>query len=91
VVERVATHPADVIVIATRNAHLNPAQADAVRLLAESAQHVILLALRNPYDAALIEGGTVICTSGDSAPSLQAAVEALAGHVRPAGRLPVEV
>jgi hypothetical protein len=50
-----------------------------------------LLALRNPYDASLIEGGTVLCTAGDSNPSLQAVVDALAGEFVPNGSLPVEV
>lgn len=90
-IAQVTAQLADVRVIATRNAHLNAAQAEAVRLLAESAPHVVLLALRNPYDANLIDGGTVICTLGDSTPSLEAAAEVLAGHVIPTGCLPVEV
>jgi hypothetical protein len=52
---------------------------------------VILLCLRNPYDALLLEAGTVICTLGDAAPSLQAAVDALLGEFTPSGKLPVDL
>lgn len=89
VAERIASERADIMLIATRNAHLNPTQAAAVRVLADSAPHVVLLALRNPYDASLVEAGNVICTAGDSLPSLQAVVEALTGQVIPSGHLPV--
>ncbi|MFW5708853.1 MAG: beta-N-acetylhexosaminidase [Chloroflexota bacterium] len=80
----------DVLVLATRSAHLIPAQADIVRKLAEHGAERVLVALRNPYDAGLIDGGTVICTAGDSSPSLQAAADMLVGHFEPSGRLPVE-
>jgi hypothetical protein len=50
----------------------------------------MLLCLRNPYDAALFDSAdTILCTCGDSPPSLAAAVAALAGAFRPAGVLPV--
>jgi beta-N-acetylhexosaminidase len=81
----------DVLVIVTRNAHLSAEQASYIRDLSKRGKHVILLALRNPYDASLIEGGTVLCTAGDSNPSLQAVVDALAGEFVPNGSLPVEV
>jgi len=90
-VAAVAKYAADVWVIATRSAHLNPGQSQAVRRFAQTDAAVILLALRNPYDAALLDGGTVLCTLGDSLPSLRAAGEALAGAFEPSGVLPVEV
>jgi beta-N-acetylhexosaminidase len=78
------------LILATRNAHLNPGQLALARRLAAAAKAVVLVCLRNPYDAAALPGvGTVICTCGDSAPSLQAAAEVLAGPFRPAGKLPV--
>jgi beta-N-acetylhexosaminidase len=82
---------AEVVILATRNAHLNPAQSKAVRILTDTGAHLILLALRNPYDASLIDGGTVICTAGDSQPSLEAISAVLTGEVSPSGRLPVEM
>jgi len=83
---------ADVLVLATRNAHLMPAQRALAQALIDLAPRTILLCLRNPYDAdALTGAGTVLCTCGDSTPSLQTAVDALLGTFVPLGRLPVSV
>lgn len=82
---------ADVLLIASRNAHLHATMADAVRALSQTSAHVMLLALRNPYDAALVEKATVFSTAGDSLPSLEALSEALVGAFEPGGRLPFEV
>ncbi len=86
---------ADIVIVASRSAHLNPAQAEMVRQIAAALhaaqRHLVLLALRNPYDAVLVATGTVICTGGDSAPSLLAAAAALTGEFVPSGRLPLEV
>ena len=78
---------AGALVVATRNAHLSPGQLGAVeRLLGRLS---VLVCLRNPYDAGVIEAGTTILTLGDSEPSLRAAADALLGEFRPAGRLMV--
>lgn len=78
------------LVIATRSANLNPKQLAFAQELINSAQQVVLVCLRNPFDAGLLTGaGTVICTCGDSAPSLEAAAEVLAGVFTPTGTLPV--
>jgi beta-N-acetylhexosaminidase len=81
---------ADVLIVTTRNAHLVPAQMAAVQPLIGNGKKVILVCLRNPYDAGILTGaGTVICTCGDSAPSLRAAVEVLTGQITPSAQLPV--
>jgi beta-N-acetylhexosaminidase len=82
---------ADVVVIATRNAHLNPAQqALASELLTEHGPKTILLCLRNPYDADLLPARAfTLFTCGDATPSLEAAADALAGAFTPTGVLPV--
>ena len=81
---------AEVLVLATRNAHLIPEQQVCARELMAGASPVILLCLRNPYDVNVLPGaGTIICTCGDSTPSLQAAVDALLGEFTPSGTLPV--
>lgn len=83
---------AETLVIATRNAHLIAAQLELAQELAGVARRVIVLCLRNPYDAPLFpQAQAVICTLGDSAPSLGAAVAALAGEFVPGGVLPVAV
>jgi beta-N-acetylhexosaminidase len=81
---------AEITVVATRNAHLFPAQRALAQELMGRGKRVILLCLRNPYDAGVLSGaGTILCTCGDSSPSLDAAVEALMGRFVPVAQLPV--
>ena len=84
---------ADVVVIATRNAHFNPAQqALASELLTEHGPKTILLCLRNPYDAGVLPASAfTLFTCGDATPSLEAAADALAGAFTPTGVLPVPI
>ncbi len=86
--ERLA-EDADALVLATRNAHLYPAQLEAARRLIAAGKPCVLVCLRNPYDAGALEIGSVLLTLGDAAPSLEAAAEALVGGYVPAGRLRV--
>lgn len=81
---------ADVLVLATRSAHLWPDELAQAQALMQAAPRTILVCLANPYDAAALPGAAaVLCTCGDGAPSLEAAVDALLGRFAPAGRLPV--
>jgi len=80
---------AEMLVLATRNAHLYPAQLEAAQALLAVGKPSVLACLRNPYDAGVLDAGTVLLTLGDAAPSLEAAAEALAGGYEPAGRLRV--
>lgn len=81
---------AGLLIVATRNAHLLPEQLRLAKELLGLGRPTILICLRNPYDAGLLrEADAVLCTLGDSAPSLDAAVSALAGQATPRGRLPV--
>jgi beta-N-acetylhexosaminidase len=92
VLERARTLAAgcDVLVLATRSAHLIPEQYALAREFLNSAPQTILVCLRNPYDAAVLVGAqTVMCTCGDTPPSIKAVVDALTGAFVPAGRLPV--
>lgn len=77
---------ADVLVVVTRNAHLAPKQLEDAKALLGVAHSSVLVVLRNPYDAGLLDADTVICTHGDSNPSILAAVDALAGDYVPAGQ-----
>ena len=80
----------DVLIVATRNAHLYPTQREAAQALIRAGRRTILLCLRNPYDAGVLSGmGAALFTCGDSTPSLQAAVDAILGRFTPSGRLPV--
>jgi beta-N-acetylhexosaminidase len=89
---RVLAQESDVLVLATRSAHLIPEQLELAREYLGLAKRTILLCLRNPYDAAVLSGAdTVLCTCGDSVPSINAIVAALRGEFVPTGRLPVPV
>ncbi len=81
---------AHLLILATRNAHLIPEELEIARELMTIAQHTILVCLRNPYDASVLaEADVILCTCGGSAPSIQAAVDALFGDFTPTGVLPV--
>lgn len=83
---------AETLVLATRNAHIIPEQLEQARELMRAAKQTILVCLRNPFDAPLLaDATTILCTLGDSAPSLDAAVDALRGKFTPTGRLPVSL
>jgi len=93
---RAAAKRASTLVLFTRNAHINAAQMAAARELIDVTRgqggHAVLVALRNPYDASVFnDADTILCACGDSAPSVEAAVDALSGAFRPDGRLPVAV
>ncbi len=83
---------ADLLIVATRSAHLNRQQlALAAEMLAAAPDgQTILLCLRNPWDAAALpDAPNVLATLGDAWPSVRAAVEALTGKTKPSGKLPV--
>jgi beta-N-acetylhexosaminidase len=84
---------AETLVLATRNAHLNAERLALCKSIVAQSRQAVLVCLRNPYDAGALGAGadSILCTCGDSAPSLEAAVEALMGDYIPTGSLPVEV
>ncbi len=83
---------AEVLVLATRSAHLIAEELDMAREFLSTARYSVLVCLRNPYDADVLLGaGTILCTCGDSTPSVHAAVDALTGLFVPTGHLPVPV
>ena len=82
----------EVLIVATRNAHMLPWQARAAQTVVNRHPEAILLCLRNPYDVDAISGaGAVLCSNGDSAPSLEAAVDAICGDFVPSGKLTVNL
>ena len=83
---------ADTAIVVTRNAHMQPAQLQLAQSICDGADKAVLICARNPNDAGLITGAdTVICTNGDSRPSLEAAVDAICGDYLPNGELTVEI
>jgi beta-N-acetylhexosaminidase len=80
----------DRVLVATRSAHLSPQQARKARALLTAAPTNALVALRNPFDGAILpDAQIVICTSGDAESQLEAAVDALLGMFAPAGTPPI--
>lgn len=81
---------AEIVVLVTRNAHLIEEEAALARQIAARAGRLILVCLRNPYDATLFpQAEVILCSCGDSQPSLVAVIEALMGVFKPSGKLPV--
>jgi beta-N-acetylhexosaminidase len=78
-----------VVLVATRNAHLLPTQLRAAKRILEAHSKTVLLCLRNPYDVQLLSASAVLCSCGDSTPSLEALVDAVLGEFTPNGKLPV--
>ncbi len=74
-----AAREAAITIIATRNAHLLPDQAERARQIAAQARTVVHLCLRTPYDAGLFDAAAVLATCGDGQPQLAAALRALRG------------
>lgn len=84
---------ADVLVLATRNANFIERQLEAAKQLAQLADSVILLCLRNPFEAADLSpyANVILCSCGDGTPSIQAVAEALLGSFESNGTLTVEL
>lgn len=81
---------AEVLLVATRNAHLIPRQRELAQEFLRAGRRSVLTCLRNPYDAGVLTGAeSILCTCGDSSPSLIAAAEALVGWFSPSALLPV--
>ncbi len=78
----------DVLIVVTRNAHMIAAQHHLASDLLTNGKQTILVVLRNPYDADVLPADAVLCTYGDSMPSLEAAAQALAGVYQPSGQRP---
>lgn len=83
---------ANTVILATRNAHMLPKQAELAQEIITKSKNVILVCLRNPYDAGILsDAQTIICTNGDSTPSLKSASDAIFGVYTPTGKLTVKL
>lgn len=85
-----AAKDADLVIVASHNAHLNAAQAAAIRRVLALNRPTVLAALRNPYDAsALPEAKTVIATYSYQVVSMNALVKRFFDEKIVGGQLPV--
>lgn len=82
----------DLVIVATHNAHLYPAQAALVRRVAQAGPPVVVVGMRNPYDLRdFPQVGTYIAAYSFRECSMQAAAEVIFGSIVPTGRLPVTI
>jgi beta-N-acetylhexosaminidase len=79
----------DLLILATRNAHLYEFEESFARSLIELAPLTIVLCLRDPHDAEVLRADVMLATCGDAAPSLEAVVDILSGAYQPDGVLPI--
>ena len=79
-------------VIVTRDAHLRPAQRDAVARILELAPDALVVSAHTPYDALLWpQARRVACIYGSGGVSLEGCADVLAGRALAGGRLPVRL
>ncbi len=82
----------ETLIVASRNAHMLPWQAGAAQAMIDRHPGAVLLCLRDPYDADVIsDAGIILCSNGDSGPSLEASVDAICGDYVPSGKLTVNL
>lgn len=88
--ERLAT--ADLVVVGTFSAHLQPAQAALAATVLASGTPSVTIALRTPWDLlAYPSARTHVCSYGILPPSMEATAAALLGEAPFDGRLPVAI
>jgi len=88
--ERLAT--ADLVIVGTVSAHLQPAQAALAAAVLASGKPTVTVALRTPWDLlAYPSTRTHVCSYGIRPPSMEALAAALFGEVPFVGRLPVDI
>ncbi|HEY0382729.1 MAG TPA: beta-N-acetylhexosaminidase [Candidatus Elarobacter sp.] len=79
-------------VLVTRDAHLHPAQRDAVTRILALAPDALIVSARAPYDALLWPAARrVLCIYGDQPVSIDGCADVLAGRAEPRGTLPVRL
>lgn len=82
----------ELVVVGTYNANLNEGQAELVNALLEVNKHIVVVALRDPYDLLKFKGiSTYLCAYEYTPLSVQSVMEVLSGNHTPRGRLPVSL
>ena len=83
---------ADLVVVGTFSAHLQPAQAALAAAVLASGKPTVTVALRTPWDLlAYPSARTHVCSYGILPPTMEALAAALLGKAPFAGRLPVDI
>jgi beta-N-acetylhexosaminidase len=83
---------ADLVIVATINAHLDPPQAALMEHILHLGKRIIGVAVSNPYDISVFpQLRTYLVTYEYTRPALAAAVRVLFGESSATGRLPVTI
>ena len=78
--------------LVTRDAHLHPAQHEAVARILAQAPDALIVSARAPYDALLWpRARRVLCIYGDQTISIEGCADVLAGRAAARGTLPVRL
>jgi beta-N-acetylhexosaminidase len=86
-----AAQSKDVVLVNTNRAWINTQQQALVSALVDSGVPVIVLAVRDPYDATYVTGDTFLATYGFRGPSIEAALGVIFGELDATGQLPVDI
>jgi beta-N-acetylhexosaminidase len=82
----------DLVIVASYNAHLSPARAAATNRVLSVSKASVLVAIRNPYDAATISSAaTALATYNSQQVSIASLAKVLLGQIPARGKLPVTV
>ncbi len=82
----------DLVVVLTNKAWANPAQQQLVSQLQATGVPVVVVAVRDPYDAAYVSPDLpFLATYSATAVSMESVAKVLTGQVPPTGSLPVDV
>ena len=83
---------ADLVVVGTISAHMDPAQVELVEALLDTGTPTVTVALRTPWDLAAYRAAeTHLCTYGIQPPTMKALAGCLFGALPTPGRLPVPI
>ena len=89
---RQAAADADLVVLGTISASLQPAQAALARAVVEVASRTVTVALRAPFDLWVYpSASTHLCAYGIRPPTLAALARVMFGELAPTGRLPAPI
>ena len=81
----------DKIIIGTYNAHAEPQQQKLMEYANALGKTVVGIALRTPMDARYYGNATAVLTYEYTPPMVAAVMEAMAGRLKPIGKLPEDV
>ncbi|WP_456275128.1 beta-N-acetylhexosaminidase [Bacillus sp. AK128] len=85
-------HSFDTIIIGTLSAQKSSGQKELLRLLLDTGKSVIVLAMRNPYDLAIVPNAPAFVTTYEfTSNALRMAVKAIFGEEEVTGKLPISL